>query len=171
MLQLQTFYGEKKVPSLFVLYCAYNHMCSWLHNMPSFHAPPIVFPNIKQSLQVGSTDQIRGEVHIKLKWHIWGRFKPTSVFNRLPRGHSGKEFTCQCRRHEQRGFNSWVGKIPWSRKWQPVPVFLPGEIHGQRSLLSYSLWYHRVRHDWACTSTDVFNGHWTIRIFKTKISI
>jgi len=28
----------------------------------------------------------------------------------------------------------WVGKIPWRRKWQPTPVFLPGESHGQRSL-------------------------------------
>ena len=31
----------------------------------------------------------------------------------------------------------WVGKIPWSRKWQPTPVFLPGESHGQRSVASY----------------------------------
>ena len=31
-------------------------------------------------------------------------------------------------------FNPWVGKIPWSRAWQPTPVFLPGESHGQRSL-------------------------------------
>ena len=41
----------------------------------------------------------------------------------------------QCRRP---GFNSWVGKIPWRRKWQPTPVFLPGESHGQRSLVGYS---------------------------------
>ena len=32
----------------------------------------------------------------------------------------------------------WVGKIPWRRKWQPPPVFLPGEAHGQRSLAGYS---------------------------------
>ena len=37
------------------------------------------------------------------------------------------------------GFNLWVGKIPWRRKWQPMPVFLPGESHGQRSLEGYSL--------------------------------
>ena len=30
--------------------------------------------------------------------------------------------------------SSWVGKIPWRRKWQPTPVFLPGKSHGQRSL-------------------------------------
>ena len=31
-------------------------------------------------------------------------------------------------------FNPWVGTIPWRRKWQPTPVFLPGESHGQRNL-------------------------------------
>ena len=35
-------------------------------------------------------------------------------------------------------FNPWVGKIPWSRKWQPTPVFLPGKSHGQRSPAGYS---------------------------------
>ena len=38
------------------------------------------------------------------------------------------------------GFDPWVGKIPWRRAWQPTPVFLSGEFHGQRSLASYSLW-------------------------------
>jgi len=36
-------------------------------------------------------------------------------------------------------FDPWVGKI-WRRKWQPTPVFLPGEFHGQRSLVGYSPW-------------------------------
>ena len=36
------------------------------------------------------------------------------------------------------GFNPWVGKIPWRRKWQSTLVFLPGEYHGQRSLVGYS---------------------------------
>ena len=35
---------------------------------------------------------------------------------------------------------SWVGRIPWRRKWQPTPVFLPGESHGQRTLIGYSPW-------------------------------
>ena len=38
----------------------------------------------------------------------------------------------------RRGFNPWVGKIPWRRAQQPIPVFLPGESHGQRSLAGYS---------------------------------
>ena len=43
----------------------------------------------------------------------------------------------RCKRH---GFSPWVGKIPWRRKGQPTPVFLPGEVHGQRSLASYNPW-------------------------------
>ena len=43
----------------------------------------------------------------------------------------------QCRRL---WFNPWVRKIPWRRKWQPTPVFLPGESHGQKSLVGYSPW-------------------------------
>ena len=46
-------------------------------------------------------------------------------------------------------FNPWVWKIPWSKKWHPPPVFLPGKFHGQRSLADYSPWGHRVRRDWA----------------------
>ena len=42
-----------------------------------------------------------------------------------------------------------LGKIPWRRKWQPTPVFLPGKCHKQRSLEGYSPWSHRVRHDLA----------------------
>ena len=41
------------------------------------------------------------------------------------------------------GFDPWVEKIPWSRKWQPCPVFLPGESHGQRSLAGYRPWSHK----------------------------
>ena len=46
------------------------------------------------------------------------------------------------------GFNPWVGKIPWRRKWQPTLVFLHGKSHGQRSLVGYSPWgCKRVEHD------------------------
>ena len=44
------------------------------------------------------------------------------------------------------GFNLWVGKILWRRKWQTTPVFLPGKSHGQRTLAGYSPWgLKRVR--------------------------
>ena len=42
----------------------------------------------------------------------------------------------------QERFNPSVRKIPWSTKWQPAPVFLPGNFHGQNSLAGYSSWYH-----------------------------
>jgi len=48
-----------------------------------------------------------------------------------------KESACQYRRHR---FDPWVGKIPWRRKLQPTPVFLPGESHVKRSLAGYSRW-------------------------------
>ena len=60
---------------------------------------------------------------------------------------NSKESTCQCRRHQ---FDPWIGKIPWRKKWQPTPVFLPGKSHGQRSLVGYSPWgCKRVGLDWA----------------------
>ena len=40
-------------------------------------------------------------------------------------------------------FNPWARKILRRREWQSIPVFLPGEFHGQRSLASYSLWDHK----------------------------
>ena len=51
----------------------------------------------------------------------------------FPRWLSSEESTCQCRR-----FSPSVGKISWRRKWQPTPVFLPGECLGQRSPAGYS---------------------------------
>ena len=60
----------------------------------------------------------------------------------FPSGANGKESICQCRRHKRLGFAPWVGKIPWRRKWQPAPVFLPGESHGRRSLVGCSPWGH-----------------------------
>ena len=66
-----------------------------------------------------------------------------------------KESICQCRRHR---FNPWVGKIPWRIKQQPSPVFLPGKLHGQWSLVGYSPWGRkRVRHDLV---TEHHHHHW-----------
>ena len=59
----------------------------------------------------------------------------------FPGGASGMNL--QCRRCKRRRFDPWVRKIPWSRKWQPTLVFLPGESQGQRSLVGYSSWSHK----------------------------
>ena len=58
----------------------------------------------------------------------------------IPGGASGKEPSCPCRRYKRLGFYSWFGKIPWSRKWQPTPVFLLGRSHGQRIPACHSTW-------------------------------
>ena len=61
----------------------------------------------------------------------------------FPGGASGKEPACQCRRPKRHGLDPWVRKIPWRSAWQPTPVFLPGEFHGQKSLAGYSPCGHR----------------------------
>ena len=55
-------------------------------------------------------------------------------------GDSDGKVLPECRRP---GFDPWIGKIPWRRKWKPTPVFLPGEFHGQRNLVGYSPWGHK----------------------------
>ena len=47
----------------------------------------------------------------------------------FPGSTSGQELPWKCSRHKRRGFHPCVGKMTWSRKWQPTPVFLPGESH------------------------------------------
>ena len=59
----------------------------------------------------------------------------------------------QCRRP---GFHPWVGKIPWRRKWQPTPVFLPGKSHGRQSLVGYC--------PWGCKESDT-----TERLYFTSL--
>ena len=51
---------------------------------------------------------------------------------------SSERIRLQYRSCKRLGFNPWVRKIPWRRAWQPTPVFLAGESHGQRSLAAYS---------------------------------
>ena len=61
----------------------------------------------------------------------------------FPKQLSGKESACRCRQDRRCGFDSWVGEIPWRRKCQPIPVFLPEKSHAQRSLVDYSPWTHK----------------------------
>ena len=62
----------------------------------------------------------------------------------------GKKPACKCSRCR---FLPWVRKIPWRKKWQPTPVFLPRKSHGKRSFAGYSSWDVRVRHDSATEHT------------------
>ena len=73
------------------------------------------------------------------------KFYESMISHGLPRGHSGREFACQCRRCR---FDPWVEKIPGRRKRQPTSIFLPVKPHGQRNLMGYSPWSHkRVGYD------------------------
>ena len=63
-------------------------------------------------------------------------------------------------------FDPWVGKIPWRRKWKPILVFLPGKSHGQRSLVGYSPWGLRVRHNWVTNSLQSISENWVRRWFS-----
>ena len=55
----------------------------------------------------------------------------------FPGGASGKEPTGKCRRCRRPGFDPWARKIQWRRAQPPTSEFLPGESHGQRSLVGY----------------------------------
>ena len=69
-----------------------------------------------------------------------------------------KQSARQCRRRRRPGFDPWVGKIPWRREWQPTPVFLPGESHGQRSLAGYSPWGRQESAMTEHASTSLLSG-------------
>jgi len=77
-----------------------------------------------------------------MKW--WG----------FPGGSSGKRI-CQWRNCKRRCFDPWMGNILWRRAWQPTPVFLPGESHGQRSLEGYS---PQGRNESDMTEVTEYNG-------------
>ena len=64
----------------------------------------------------------------------------TDIHTLDPQVVCGKKSSCQCRRCKRCGFDPWVRKTPWRRKWQLAPVLLPGKFHGQRSLEGFRPW-------------------------------
>ena len=97
----------------------------------------------------------------------WDRY-----FTGLPRRLGGKESACQHRRYKRCGFDVWLRKIPWRRKWQPTPVFLPGKSHGQRSLVDCSSWgslFHKLKLFWMFQPHKLHLSVNLDRIFFTKI--
>ena len=81
-----------------------------------------------------------------LGWALYGRNSAgkhssgASLVAQMVKKKIKKIICLQCRRP---GFNPWVGKITWRRKWQPTPVFVPEKSQGQRSLVGYSSWGHQ----------------------------
>ena len=72
--------------------------------------------------------------------------------------------------HKRCRFSLWVGKIPWKRKWQPIPVFLLGESHGQRSLVSYSPWGGKELDVTECLSTKITSVNLKTNILVTCLT-
>ena len=77
---------------------------------------------------------------------------PLIIYDGFPGGTMVKNPLANAGDTRDVGSFSWGEKMPWSRKRQPTPVFLPGKFHGQRSLVDYSPWGHTVGHGWACIS-------------------
>ena len=78
-----------------------------------------------------------------------------------PGGTSVKESACQRELDVRSGFDPWIRKIPWRRAWQPTPVFLSGESHGQESQASYS--------PQGCTESDMNEATWHLA-YKITLS-
>ena len=94
------------------------------------HGNPLQYSCLENPMDRGAWRAIAhgvAKTQTQLEW-LSTHFSPTPTCHPTNWRHSGKESSCQCRRH---GFNPWVGKIPWRRKWQPTPVFLPGKFHGR----------------------------------------
>ena len=72
-------------------------------------------------------------------WKILQILSHCIIFG-LPRWLSGEESTCQCKSHRRHGFDHWIKKISWRRKWQLALIFLPGEFHEQRT------WWRATAH-------------------------
>ena len=67
------------------------------------------------------------------------------IYVKAPRWCSGKDSTWKCRRCKRHEFRPWAETIPWRRKRQPTPVFLPKKSHEQRNLASYSPWVAKTK--------------------------
>ena len=100
-------------PSPPSLLCFSSTPTGWLAFLPIWHWDPGLLHTLEASFEV--------------------------IHKCSPGGSDGKESAGNA---GDPGFVPWVGKISWRRKWQPSPV-LPGEFHGQRSLVGYSPWGHK----------------------------
>ena len=90
-----------------------------------FQAPLYIWPGGSLPRHQPSVMDVRPGLIRERQWFLWG---PEGIRG-LPWWCGGKESACQ---------TGDGGLIPWRRKWQPTPVFLPGKSHEQRSLMGYS---------------------------------
>ena len=88
-----------------------------------------------------------GLVGVARQTHLWSLTSNEYMY--CVRGFPGGLLVAPACQFRRRGFNPWMGNVPWRRKWQPTQLFSPGKSHGQKSLAGYSPWGRkRVGHDW-----------------------
>ena len=90
------------------------------------HSPFPQEPPMRERCQLVRRQRQQRGCAMGLKWGFTWEWD-------FPGNTSGEEPACQCRRCKRCRFDPRVGKIPWRRAWQPTPVFLSGESHGQRN--------------------------------------
>ena len=103
-------------------------------------------------------------------WPSFRALRHSSAYEGKPWWLSGKESTYPCRRRRRRVFDRWVGKNPWRRTWQPTPVFLPRESHGQRSLVGFCPWGRKELDTTELLNTHTARCEWGGRMPETNIS-
>ena len=126
-----SFSGEKPQPFPISLYIAKTTVY-WIKHIISFN------PSVLQKELV--LWSIAGSVEV-------GQTPPESSLPESPTpGFPSGSVIKSCLQCEKHGLDPWVGQIPWRRKWQPTPLFLPGKFRGQRSLQVILHGVSRVRH-------------------------
>ena len=93
------------------------------------------FQSVRQSANRIKTTETH--VYDNHKWRMWYKITCILRFMKASLVAQMVKNLLQCGRPR---LDPWVRKIPWRREWQPTPVFLPGESHGQRSLAGHSPW-------------------------------
>ena len=87
----------------------------------------------------------RKYIHTNICTHT----NPYVCVRNFPGGASGKECACQYRRHKRCEVDPWIGKIPWSRAWQPISVFMPVSSWTDEPGRLQSMGSQRFRHNCA----------------------
>ena len=106
-----------------------------LYSLHFFTLPLVCFSYF---IVLGTVCVLEGRAEMQNLALVLRRIGLVGRYRGPPRWLGGEESVCQCRRLRRCGFDPWVRKIPWRRKWQPTSVSLPKKSHGQRSLAGYS---------------------------------
>ena len=98
---------------------------------------------------------------------FWFNHFQALVLWKVPQGssllaHMVKSLSASAGDIKRHNFNPWVGKIPWRRKLQPIPIFLPGDSHGQRSLAGCHPWGHKESDMTKWLTLSLFNWFWCV---------